>query len=260
MNNVFDINNLQGEYKTGFVADDGALVTPVCRLSYDHLYQKTVYKGPNTKPGEEGTPYFGATGLFNCQRTNEPGLVDFNSVVWKYLQETAQGYFASVGKKMPFDQEAGFYGFWDGARKEGTDGYGAGVLYLSAKNYSEKIDHIPVVDSQRQHVGPNDIKAGDFVRMRIRAYVSSNYEHKGINLQLKSMQLIMPWDGFSSAKEDTGDEWGQVPIPTQVAMPSPMPGTQPLWGSSNLPQGVAYAPGTSNAVTSASYPKPGQGW
>lgn len=210
---MIDIYNLQNEFRTGFVVEeDGVLVTPVARLSFDHLYQRTAFKGQN-RDGSQQKPHFSATFLFNCTRTNEPGLVDVNTVLYAQLGKVVSEYWAAKHKPIPFDY---FYGLHDGRKKQGTDGYGDGVWYLSAKNYNERMPSVPVVDGNRQLVGPDGIKAGDFVRARVRPYISKEYDNKGVNFQLKSVQLIMPWEGFATSKEDTGDEWGTVPVPTQA--------------------------------------------
>lgn len=214
---IMDINNLQGEFRTGkLVADEGVIITPVCRLSYEDLFSRTQYTG-NTAPapGDSVKKYFGATFLFNCGNVNEPGLVDVGSCLTPHLMALAQEYWASKNKPVPFEY---FYGMWDGRRKQGTDGYGENIWYVSAKNYSESMTCVPVVDANRNRIGPGGIKAGDFVRARIRPYISPTYDHKGINFQLKSVQLLLPWTGFG-ASEDTGDEWGAVPVPTQAAAP-----------------------------------------
>lgn len=211
---TLDINNLQGEFRTGTMQDDGVFVTPVARLSYPSLFERSQFK---SKSGQvSGEPTFNATLIFNTQNPNQPGLIDITTF-WGLVQKFAENYFASNQKSMPFDFPLNIT---DGRKKDGKEGYGPGYWYISAKNYNKQISHVPVVDGQLNQLNASQIKGGDFVRARIDWYIPKSYEHKGISYGLKSIQLVTPWEAFGGAAADTGKEWSPVPTSAQVPAPS----------------------------------------
>ena len=213
--NALDINNLQGEYRTGKAMDDGSgvFVTPIARLSYQHLFERSASKNPIT--GERGTPYFNACFIFNCQNTSLPGLVDPFSVFWPYVEQAADRYFAEKKKSKPFNFPLNIR---DGREKEGKDGYGAGYWFITAKNHNTTPGfRLPVVDGSLNLLSDGQIKSGDFVRARVAPYVPKT--ENGVFFELKSVQLILPWDGFGEGSDDTGNEWAPVPGAGQVPIP-----------------------------------------
>lgn len=203
---TLDINNLRGEFRTGKICDDGVIISPVGRLSYPALFAKKRMQDDPTSD-----PRFGAGIIFNQQNTGSPGLVDVMPVLYTKWQQMAAEYYGAKNQTVP---PGYFLGLHDGATKA-KDGYGPGTWYLSAYNRSDILSQIPVVGPNRQPLQPNQIKAGDFVRIRFDSYISKKFPHKGICHGLKSVQLVLSWEGFG-ASEDSGDEWGAVPVAGQV--------------------------------------------
>jgi hypothetical protein len=80
----------------------------------------------------------------------------------------------------------------DGSEKEATDGYGPGIMFLSARHTPKNGSKPMVVDRQLTPLAPESglPYAGCRVRIKVRCWAQDNTFGKRINWDLKTVQFI----------------------------------------------------------------------
>jgi hypothetical protein len=96
----------------------------------------------------------------------------------------------------------------DGSEKPDMDGYGPGVMYVSA---SEK-KRIPIVDRDMSPLVEEDSKpyAGCYVNASIRLWVQDNQYGKRINAALVAVQFAKDGDSFGAAPVNVEEEFAPL--------------------------------------------------
>ena len=96
----------------------------------------------------------------------------------------------------------------DGSEKEGTDGYGEGIMYVSART-----DKRPqVVNRDLTPLTEEDGKpyAGCYVNATIELWAQDNQYGKRINAKLRAVQFYKDGDSFGSARVDPAREFTAI--------------------------------------------------
>jgi hypothetical protein len=96
----------------------------------------------------------------------------------------------------------------DGSEKPDTDGYGPGVMYVSA---SER-KRFPIVDKDLTPLAEEDGKpyAGCYVNASIRLWVQDNQYGKRINAAIVAVQFAKDGDSFGAAPVNVEDEFAAL--------------------------------------------------
>ena len=149
------------------------------RLSYPALFEARAFQGAD---GNISKPAFSATFLLDKAA---------NAIDIKAIQAGIEKVKASQwpGKKLTVKTC-----LHDGSEKADTDGYGEGVMYVSARS-----DKRPgVVDRDLSPLTAEDGKpyAGCYVFATIRLWAQDNQWGKRINASLRNVQFIKDGDPF----------------------------------------------------------------
>lgn len=96
----------------------------------------------------------------------------------------------------------------DGAEKEELEGYGSGVMFLSASNAKR----IPVVNRDLTPLTEDDGKpyAGSYVNVSIRLWAQDNEYGKRVNAQLRAVQFVMDGEAFGDKPADPTKEFSNL--------------------------------------------------
>ena len=96
----------------------------------------------------------------------------------------------------------------DGSEKPDVDGYGEGVMYLSAR--TDKAP--PVIDRNMDPLVEADNKpvAGDYVRATIELWAQDNQYGKRINAKLRGVQFYKAGTPFGEGRIDVSKEFSPI--------------------------------------------------
>jgi hypothetical protein len=98
--------------------------------------------------------------------------------------------------------------FHDGIEKEETDGYGAGVMYVSSSSPGNK-PRPPIVDRDLTNLEEKDGKpyAGCYVNASLRLWVQDNKWGKRVNAQYRTVQFYKHGEQFGEAVANPTEEF-----------------------------------------------------
>lgn len=96
----------------------------------------------------------------------------------------------------------------DGEEHEGKDGYGEGVMFISAS--SDK--RVPVVGKDLEPITAEDdiLYSGCFINVTIRLWAQDNQYGKRVNAALRAVQFAKDGDRFGEAPVDPEDEFEAI--------------------------------------------------
>lgn len=159
------------------------------RLSYPQLFEAKA--GP-----DGGKPKFSASFLMD-KVTNAAVIAAINKAIDFVVREDAKG-------KRPVPKMICLH---DGSEKEGTDGYGAGVMFVSARS-----DQRPgVVGPKLERLEATDGKpyAGCYVNATIRLWYQDNKFGKRVNAALRNVQFLRDGDPFGASVAAPEEEFSE---------------------------------------------------
>jgi hypothetical protein len=162
------------------------------RLSYPQLFVP--------KPPEEGKePVYSATFLLN-KKEHAPLIAEIE----KLTDRVALDAFK---KKVKLNRVP----LRDGNEKEGTDGYGDEVMFVSARNAKRPV----VVDRDLTPLTADDSKpyAGCFVNATVRLFA---FDHKtggkGVSMSLRAVQFVKDGESFGAGPVDAEQEFEKMEV------------------------------------------------
>jgi hypothetical protein len=96
----------------------------------------------------------------------------------------------------------------EGIEKDGTDGYGAHVMFINARRATRPM----VVDQQKGALTEQDgrIYAGCYVNATITVWGQDNKFGKRVNAQLRAVQLVRDGKPFGEGHVDADTEFDEV--------------------------------------------------
>lgn len=158
------------------------------RLSFPHLFTANAMQEGQEKK-------FSATFLMDTEKHK-----DLIGKIEKTIERLALDKWK---KKISFKQC-----LRDGEEKEGTDGYGEGVRFLSASKKTRP----NVVDRNMDPLIEEDgkIYAGCYVNASIRLWVQDNQYGKRVNAELRTVQFVKDGESFGVAPCKPTDDFGPL--------------------------------------------------
>lgn len=160
------------------------------RLSFPALFEKRSF---GDDPDDEGS--YSAAFILD-EEEHEELLEDIENAIDKVAKE-------KWGKKIPRNLKKCLR---DGVEKEGTDGYGEGFYFITARN-SKKV---PIVDRSVVVItadNPEAPYAGCYVNATVRLWAQDNKYGKRVNAQLRAVQFKAHGDPFGEAPVNPDDEF-----------------------------------------------------
>ena len=93
----------------------------------------------------------------------------------------------------------------DGAEKEGTEGYGPDIVFVSTSSAKR----IPIVDRNLTPLVEEDGKpyAGCYINLSLRLWAQDNQYGKRINAQLRAVQFVKDGEAFGDKPADPKAEF-----------------------------------------------------
>ena len=145
-----------------------------CRLSFPHLWKPHQFD-------ERAEPQYSVTLLFKDGDANHRAL--------------SAGIKRLIADMWPNGKPPGLkHCLRNGVEKEGMDGYGAGVMFISANNDNR----FTVIDQLRRPLVEADGKpyAGCYVNAKVRLWAQDNKWGKRVNAQCLGVQFFRDGDSF----------------------------------------------------------------
>lgn len=168
------------------------------RLSYPNLFEPKAFRNPDGS--FSGKPKYSAS--FLMDKTKNKADIDALTKAAQFTkQEKWQGKPVNLAGKS----------IHDGTEKEATDGYGAGITFISASHVPRAGDNWSkcVVDEKLNPVTAEDGKfyAGCYVNATVKAWAQDNGFGKRINWQLVNIQYLRK-----------GEPFGEKPVPVSATL------------------------------------------
>lgn len=148
------------------------------RLSFPQLFQKKAF--------QDSKPAYSAAFLLD-KKTNAKDIAAVKAGIDKLVKEGLKGKHPGAGKVC----------LRDGSEKPDMEGYGDGIMFVSARNENRP----GVVDQQLNPLAEEDgrIYAGCYVNARIRLWVQDNKFGKRVNASLVNVQLLRDGEPFGAS-------------------------------------------------------------
>ena len=158
------------------------------RLSFPHLFQPHAMQ-----EGQE--PKFSATFLLDCEK--HAALI---TKIEKTIERLALDFWK---KKMSFKKC-----LRDGNEKTELEGYGDGVMFISAARKTRPA----VVNRDVSPITEEDgvIYAGCYVNATVRLWVQDNKWGKRVNAELRAVQFVKDGESFGAGPVNPEDEFEAV--------------------------------------------------
>lgn len=237
---MFDLNNLQEEYKTGARVESPEsesilLMTPVGRLSFPQLVEAKPFQND-----PKSVPRFGATIVFETEQ-GKPGAVDLNAVFFPAFLEASERLKASARQT----SEGIYFGgdrnclirFGERLNQSSGqpyDGYRPTSVAITSYRYpSPQSPNVPCRGPDGQPINPSAALAGYWVRFVINPYRPKNRPTPMISSGLVSVQIVAEGETFG---QNADYVFGAVP------------GAPSLGPASNAQQDMATQQGAENTV------------
>lgn len=160
------------------------------RLSFPALFE------PKKGPEETSKPAYSATFILD-KKTNAADIKAINDAIDLLVKE------AFKGKRPPK------VCLRDGSEKPDLDGYGPGVVFLSARNAQRQM----VVDNMKLPMEATDTRmhAGCYVNAVIRLWAQDNKFGKRINASLGPVQFFRSGQPFGEKAVDANEVFDAIP-------------------------------------------------
>ena len=165
------------------------------RLSYPVLFEARSFKGPD---GKLTKPAFSASFILDIVK-NAEDIKAVQAAIEKIKQSKWPG------KKLILKQCC----LHSGDEKPDTDGYGSGIMYVSARNEKRP----GVVDRDLTPLTAEDGKpyAGCYVYGTIRLWAQDNDWGKGVNASLRNVQFVRDGEPFGEKQAAPEEEFSALP-------------------------------------------------
>lgn len=169
---------------------DTVIILNNVRLSFPALFQ------PKTGPEAGSKPAYSAVFILD-KKTNAKDIEAIKAGMTKIAAESFKG-------KIPPKNC-----LHDGSEKPELDGYGDGVMYVSAR--SEKRQ--PVVDNRKIAMSEDDPRmyAGCYVNAVVRLWAQDNKYGKRVNASLGPVQYVRPGKPFGGTFIDPDTAFTELP-------------------------------------------------
>lgn len=161
------------------------------RLSFPALFEAKAFK--------DGKPKFSAVLLLD-KRKHAADIEAIEAAIEEVIEEKwPKGINRKVMKPSCLH---------DGDEKPDTDGYGDGVMYVSASSAKR----VPVVGTKMEPLTEEDGKpyAGCYVNVSIRLWAQDNEYGKRINAQLRAVQFAKDGEPFGEKQADPNKEFTEI--------------------------------------------------
>lgn len=174
---MLDLMNLNGELKTGFIANDGgrtiSVVTPVFRMSFPELDTPKQFKGT-------GKPRFTCSMLFNTGNKLEPALVSLKGI------EQSLDTLARVHKMSMKANGVNPFGSGEKYNQSGDpiDGYAEGMTWGTMSKYP-KTDQstIQCFGADGNACSPDKFYGGCYTIARIQIYKPRDWARLSLGIE-----------------------------------------------------------------------------
>jgi len=146
--------------------------TPYCTLAFPHVFQ------PRPR-AEGGEAVYSATGIFNPAQQQNPAYKAMQDACMKAARDEWGEKVLLKDVRMPFR---------DAGEKSGKyNGFNAGDMFINPWTKSKP----GIVNAQRQDILlPEEVWAGQLVRLNITPYAWMNSGKKGVSFALNHIQII----------------------------------------------------------------------
>ncbi len=172
--------------------------TPVFRVSYPNVFTKDKYDR------------YSITAIFNTDEMRDKDIKALEKLE-EYAAKVAKEFFKKDIKTLRKNPNFK-WPFRDGAEKEGTDGYGEGVVFFSMSNRKKKPN---ILNRQKEHIYDEDeFYAGCYAIASISCYAYKN-EGQGVAFGLNNLFKVKEGAsfGFSSKAEDDFEDISEDMLP-----------------------------------------------
>ena len=166
------------------------------RLSFPQLFKAKAGKGPNGEP--QGEPTFSAVFIMDKVK-NKADIDRLTKIALATKAEKWPGKAVNLtGKSIR-----------DGTEKEATDGYGPGIVFISARNAKRPgvvhRDLTPLVETDGKPY------AGCYVNATVRCWAQDNAYGKRINWALRNVQFVKDGEPFGEKPTPADQEFQALP-------------------------------------------------
>ena len=176
----------------------GDVMTPECRIAWPNVFTPRA-----ATPGAE--PKYSMTMIF-------PKTTDITVLKQNVASVLVEQFGPNKTKWPKFGVGPGLVRlpFRDGAEKEGREGFGSGVVFISA---SSKFKPGVVDQAVQPIITESEFYGGCYVRAKIRAFWYDSAGNRGVSFNLGNVQKIKdgePLGGGSSP----ADDFDAIPVPS----------------------------------------------
>lgn len=171
------------------VIDLGKVKLKNVRLSFPQLFEKDSYKGSD--------PCYSANFILDKGK-HKSEIVRIKKGIAAVAKEA---YKDKVPKKLKVP-------LYDGDERDGIDGYGEDVMYISTRSYKE----FPIADKAGNVLTENNGKfyAGCHVHAVVRLWAQDNEYGRRINCELKAVMFAKDGEPFGDGKmADVAEEFAE---------------------------------------------------
>lgn len=160
------------------------------RLSFPALWQPRVGPDANSKPSYQAS-------FILDKKTNAADIEKVRAVIAGIVKESFKG------KQPPK------ICLRDGSEKPDVDGYGDGVMFISAR--SDKRPEVVARNMEKIIESDNKVYAGCVVNATVRLWAQDNNYGKRINAQLRAIQFVKDGAAFGEGAIDVTKEFTALP-------------------------------------------------
>jgi len=167
------------------------------RLSFPALWQPRVGPDANSKPSYQAS-------FILDKKANAADIEKVRAVIASIVKESFKG-------KMPPK-----ICLRDGSEKPDVDGYGDGVMFISAR--SDKKPEVVARNMEKIIESDGKVYAGCVVNATVRLWAQDNNYGKRINAQLRAIQFVKDGAAFGEAAVDVTKEFTALPDEDDAAI------------------------------------------
>lgn len=160
------------------------------RLSFPALWQPRVGPDANSKPSYQAS-------FILDKKANAADIEKVRAVIAGIVKESFKG------KQPPK------ICLRDGSEKPDVDGYGDGVMFISAR--SDKRPEVVARNMEKLIESDNKVYAGCVVNATVRLWAQDNQYGKRINAQLRAIQFVKDGAPFGEGAVDVTKEFTALP-------------------------------------------------
>jgi hypothetical protein len=167
------------------------------RLSFPALWQPRIGPDANSKPSYQAS-------FILDKKANAADIEKVRAVIASIVKESFKG-------KMPPK-----ICLRDGSEKPDVDGYGDGVMFISAR--SDKKPEVVARNMEKIIESDGKVYAGCVVNATVRLWAQDNNYGKRINAQLRAIQFVKDGAAFGEAAVDVTKEFTALPDEDDAAI------------------------------------------